>query len=324
LIVGPQPRITSSLTRLVKMVRTITLSDGKKIPALGWGNGTGGINSRPQTAIDMGAVALKAGILHIDTAQSYGTESETGKAIQAAGIPREDVWVTTKISGAGGLKTTHADIKRVVDGSIAKLGFIPDLILIHSPFVPEPGKIGEFWQILEGLVEDGTLKGSSLGVSNFRPQDLEAVLKVAKIKPVVNQLEYHPYLLAHLEPVTALHEKYGIVAQSYGPLTPLLRHPTGGPVKPILVKIAERISKESGKDVDAAAVLLLWTIQKGVVAVTASKNPNNIKKLAEIEQIPDLTAQDIKDIDEAGRKVHFRHYGHMNTDFPDPNLPSDA
>jgi len=306
------------------MVRTITLSDGKKIPGLGWGNGTGGINSNSQLSVDMGVVALKAGILHIDTAQSYSTEPETGKAVVESGIPREKIWITTKISGGSGVKTTAASVKDNVETSIKKLGLIPDVILIHSPFVPEEGKIGEFWGYLEALVEDGTLKGCSLGLSNFRPQDIEEVMKVAKIKPVLNQVEYHPYLLAHLDRVTAVHEKYGIVAESYGPLTPLLRHPTGGPVKPVLTKIAERIAKETGKDVDAAGVLLLWTIQKGVVAVTASKNPENIKKMAAIEQLPDLTAEDMKEIETAGRKVHFMHYSHMQKDYPAPDLPSDA
>lgn len=78
-------------------------------------------------------------------------------------------------------------LKANVQESVQKLGFIPDLILIHSPTVPKDGKISEFWQSLEKLVEDGTLKGCSLGFSNFRPQDIEAVMKVAKIKPVCNR-----------------------------------------------------------------------------------------------------------------------------------------
>ena len=84
-------------------------------------------------------------------------------------------------------KTDLEAIRKGVDDSIAKLGFIPDLILIHSPNVVEDGNIGQFWQHLESLVEDGTLKGTSLGFSNFRPQDIEAVMKVAKIKPVCNR-----------------------------------------------------------------------------------------------------------------------------------------
>lgn len=85
------------------------------------------------------------------------------------------------------IKTTPASIRKYVEKSISDLGGPPDLLLIHSPYVPEEGKIGEFWTILEDLVKDGTLRGTSLGVSNFRPQDLEAVLKVATIKPAVQR-----------------------------------------------------------------------------------------------------------------------------------------
>jgi diketogulonate reductase-like aldo/keto reductase len=78
------------------MVRTITLSDGKKIPAIGWGNGTGGLQKSGSKAVDIGKVALEAGIHHIDTAQYYETEEETRDAIAASGLKRADVWVTTK------------------------------------------------------------------------------------------------------------------------------------------------------------------------------------------------------------------------------------
>ena len=89
------------------------------------------------------------------------------------------------------IKTTEKDIRAAVEASVKRLGGPPDLYLIHNPYIPEAGKIGEFWTILESLVEDGTLKGTSLGVSNFRPQDLEEVLKVAKIQPVVNRESFH-------------------------------------------------------------------------------------------------------------------------------------
>jgi len=82
-----------------------------------------------------------------------------------------------------------------VQASIERLGFIPNLILIHSPFEPEEGTIPDFWQHLEALVEDGTLKGCSLGISNFRVQDIEAVMKVAKIKPVINRESFRWRLL---------------------------------------------------------------------------------------------------------------------------------
>jgi diketogulonate reductase-like aldo/keto reductase len=90
------------------------------------------------------------------------------------------------------VKTDPESIRANVKESLDKLTSPPDLLLIHAPTVPDKGKIGEFWTILESLVEDGTLKGTSLGVSNFRPQDLEDVLKVAKIKPVVNRESSFP------------------------------------------------------------------------------------------------------------------------------------
>ena len=82
---------------------------------------------------------------------------------------------------------TVEEVKKSVAGSIEKLGFIPNLLLIHNPFIPAEGQLGEFWGWLEDLVQDGTLKGCSLGLSNFRPLDIETVMKVAKIKPVVNR-----------------------------------------------------------------------------------------------------------------------------------------
>jgi len=82
---------------------------------------------------------------------------------------------------------TVEEVKKSVAGSIEKLGFIPNLLLIHNPFIPAEGQLGEFWGWLEDLVQDGTLKDCSLGLSNFRPVDIETVMKVAKIKPVVNR-----------------------------------------------------------------------------------------------------------------------------------------
>jgi diketogulonate reductase-like aldo/keto reductase len=124
-------------------------------------------------------------------------------------------------------------------------------------------------------------------------------------------MEYHPYVLNHLDPVLAIQAKHNIVTQAYGPLTPVIRHPTGGPLVPVLEKIAGRLSKSTDKKVDAAGVLLQWTIQKGVVAVTTSGNPNNIRKMADGEtfgEAGELTIEEMKEIEEVGRKVHFRSY----------------
>lgn len=96
---------------------------------------------------------------------------------------------------------------------------------------------------------------------------------------------------------------------SFGPLTPLVRHPTGGPLKPVLEKIATRLSQQSGKTIDPATVLLLWTRAQGVVTVSGSANPQRIKWLAEVASLPQLlTDSDVAEITNTGKTIHFRHY----------------
>lgn len=118
--------------------------------------------------------------------------------------------------------------------------------------------------------------------------------------------EYHPYVLEHLKPNLDIMKEHNILIQAYRPLTPLLRHPTGGPIKPILEKIAARLSSETGREVDAAMALLLWIRTKGVISVTASSNEERIKKLALTQELRDLTKDEVDEIDAAGCRVHFR------------------
>lgn len=114
-------------------------------------------------------------------------------------------------------------------------------------------------------------------------------------------MEFHPYLLAQLQPVFDIHDKHGIVTQAYGPLSPVLRHP-GGPLKPVLTKIAQRLGT------DEANVLLKWTTQKGVVAITSSANEGRIKKMAGLDKLDKLTEEEMAEIDKVGKSVHFRSY----------------
>lgn len=302
---------------------TIQLLDGREIPWLSWGNGTGNMKKDP---VKTGKIALDEGIRHIDTAQGYEREEETGQAVNAAGVDRNKVWVTSKLSQEGGATNKDPvkveDIRAAVEATTKKLGSIPDLFLIHNPFVPPKGELLAAWKQLEVLKDEGKLK--SLGVSNFRPQDLDLILQNAKHKPVVNQIEYHPYVLAHLEPVLKIQKEHGIVTESYGPLSPLLRHPNGGPLKPVLERIAKAVSGRGGTKIDAAGVLLLWCRDTGAVAVTGSGNPDNIKSMAALQNVDSLTKDEIEEINSVGKTIHFRAYAeHMETDFPVPNLPSE-
>ncbi|KAF8058514.1 NADP-dependent oxidoreductase domain-containing protein [Lyophyllum atratum] len=299
---------------------SVQLLDGTSIPWLAWGNGSGQANKVP---VEGGRQALATGIRHIDTAQIYGTEEATGQVAAESSVPKDEIYVTSKLSTSKDGKPVPLDqVRASVEESIRKLGFIPDLFLVHNPFVAPPGEVKALWKIFEELKSEGKLK--SIGVSNFRVQDLEAILRDAKFIPVVNQIEYHPYTLAHLQPVLDLQAKHGIVTESYGPLTPILRHKTGGPLKPVLERIAERLTKATGESVDLATVLLLWTRARGVVAVTASGNPDRIKGLAGVATLPDLLeASEVEEITRIGKTVHFRHYTeHMEVDFPLPNLPN--
>ncbi|ODN84496.1 hypothetical protein, variant 1 [Cryptococcus amylolentus CBS 6039] len=314
------PIIRRALSTMSK--RTFTLNDGKVVPALAWGSGTSGIFGNADLAVKAGVVALEKGFKHVDTAQVYHTEEAVGQAVKKSGLDRKSLFLTTKISEK--LPSDREAIRKSVAASVEKLQSKPDLLIIHFPSVARDGDLGKFWTELEELVLDGTLEGVSLGVSNFRPQDLEAILKVARIKPTVNrtfqlyssryalilckELEYHPYVLTHLAPILKIGKEHNIITESYGALTPILRHPTGGPLKPVLERIAQRLSKDTGKELDSTAVLILWTIQKGVIAVTTSKTDKRIESLVAIDDLPDLTAEEVKEIEEVGSKVHFRHY----------------
>ncbi|KAE9394571.1 Aldo/keto reductase [Gymnopus androsaceus JB14] len=303
-------------------VHTFDLASGVKIPWLAWGNGSGEARKVP---VEAGLVALKTGIRHIDTAQGYRNEGATGEAITKSGLSKDDVFVTSKLSEKGDSAVPLDEVRGAIQESIKKLGFIPDLFLIHNPHVVAHHDLKKAWQILEEMKAAGELK--EIGVSNFRPQDLELILDGAKYKPVVNQIEYHPYTLAHLEPVLAIQAKHGILTESYGPLTPILRHPTGGPLKPVLTRIAKRISESNQSlpiPIDEVVVLLLWMRAMDVVAVTASGNEGRIKLLAEVSFLPGdlLTKEEVEEIVKVGKTVHFRHYReHMERDFALPNLP---
>lgn len=145
--------------------------------------------------------------------------------------------------------------------------------------------------------------------------------------------------MAHVQPVIDLQDKYKIVTQAYASLAPTTRHPTGGPLKPVLGKVAAALTSESGVQVDESGVLLLWIMAKGGVCITSSGSEERIQKMADLEKVRDLKKDEVSAIDEAGKKVHFRQWvctditsrkltltlqdEHMTTDFPSPSLPRD-
>ena len=114
--------------------------------------------------------------------------------------------------------------------------------------------------------------------------------------------------MTHVQPLIDLHKKYNIITQAFASLVPVSRHPTGGPLSPVLEKIASKLSSESGVEVDSAGVLLLWVMAKGAVCITSSSDPARIQKMADLEKVRDLTEDEVQEIDAAGKKVHFRQW----------------
>ncbi|KAF9074180.1 NADP-dependent oxidoreductase domain-containing protein [Rhodocollybia butyracea] len=179
-------------------VQTIELKSGVKVPWLAWGNGSGDARKVP---IEAGLAALKAGIRHIDTAQAYKNEEATGEVLTKSASRKIRSLLPLSVLSGGilveGGKTVPLDqVRPAIQESIKKLGFIPDLFLIHTPFTVDLTDLKKTWQILEEMKAAGELKEIDY-------------------KPAVNQLEYHPYLLAHLEPVLAIQEKHGIITESF-------------------------------------------------------------------------------------------------------------
>ncbi|KAJ7685369.1 oxidoreductase [Mycena polygramma] len=281
------------------MSPTIKLNDGTEIPAIAFGTGTALFNQDCTNSIKL---AIDCGFTHLDGAQVYGNEEALGAGVKKAGKPRSELYIVTKLKPGLGA----AQVKPSLKQSLQKLGVdFVDLFLIHSPrgIKPEDGTLQELWQAMEAVHAEGLAK--SIGVSNFTIEDLKAILPGAKIVPSVNQLEIHAYVWKVTEPLVKYGREHGITPASYGGLTPLVRA-AGGPVDEVLPPIVERLGKVLGKPVTAGQVLSKWILQKGAIVVTTSSKEARIKEYLETPNVPDLTAEEIQAIEDAGAKLHKR------------------
>ena len=235
-------------------------------------------------------------ILNINTNSPtvYGNEEELGQAIKAGSVPREQLYVTTKIPAEK--KGSATDSFNV---SLEKLGLdYVDLYLIHGPWFAETDEdLQQRWSELEQIKESG--KAKSIGVSNFLQVHLEAILKTAKVKPAINQIEYHPYL-QHGD-LLDFHKKHNIAVSAYSPLTPVVTA-KGGPVDPLYTKLAEKYG------VTESEVGLRWVIDQDIIALTTS---NKVERLeGYLSKLPKfkLTQDEIAEISKLGAKKHFRGF----------------
>jgi 2,5-diketo-D-gluconate reductase A len=242
------------------MVPSLTLHDGVEIPQLGFGV----FQVPPEDTQRVVEEALAAGYRHIDTAAAYRNEKGVGAGIAASGIPREDVFVTTKLwNEQQGFDSTLAAFEK----SLGRLGMeYVDLYLIHWP-VPTEDRFVETWKAFEQIREQGGAR--TIGVSNFRIEDLERLGRETDTVPTVNQVELHPRF--HQTELRAWHEEHRIATEAWSPLGQgrLLGE------QPI-VEIAERHGKTP------AQAILRWHLQLGNVVIPKSATPERIRENLEI------------------------------------------
>jgi diketogulonate reductase-like aldo/keto reductase len=237
----------------------VKLNNGIEMPYLGLGVYLADVGSEVQQAMNY---ALKVGYRLFDTASFYGNEADVGRVVRESSVPRQEIFVTTKLwnSDQGydrSLKAFQESLDRMGLETI-------DLFLIHWP-VEELRK--ESWRALETLYEEG--KCRAIGVSNYTISHLEELLSDAKIVPMVNQVEFSPFL--YQKHLLKFCRKNGIQLESYSPLT------RGKKFKhPVLKKIAAKYRKS------AAQILLRWVLEHDVVVIPKSSNPDRILENAEI------------------------------------------
>ncbi|KAI9929932.1 hypothetical protein ASPWEDRAFT_147345 [Aspergillus wentii DTO 134E9] len=234
-----------------------------RIPRLGFGV----YRSPTNVCVQSCHKALQAGYRHIDTAQFYANEKEVGDAIRTSGIPRSEIFVTSKIlSPAGSPEATYNKLLASVEKIGGPGGYV-DLFLIHSSSSGSSGR-KELWQALERLVEEGRAK--SIGVSNFGVQHIEEMKPYAKIwPPHVNQIELHPWCQQRV--IDAYCKKNGIIVESY---SPIVRNYKAS--DPTLVDLANKYEKTTQQ------VLIRYALQKGWVPLPKTDNADRIKANANV------------------------------------------
>jgi 2,5-diketo-D-gluconate reductase A len=235
---------------------TIKLRNGHTMPALGFGLWQI-LDAEAESAA---AEALRAGYRSFDGAQLYQNEAGLGRAIAKSGVPREQLFVTTKVwnNSQGARATVQA-----FDDSLAKLRLdYVDLYLVHWP-APKRGLYVETWKALIGLKQQG--RARSIGVSNFEPEHLSAIIDATGEVPVVNQIELHPHFAQ--TKLREFHRGHGIVTEAWSPLGKgkLLDDPT-------LVALGAKHRRSP------AQVVLRWHVQHGIVVIPKSVTPARIRE----------------------------------------------
>jgi 2,5-diketo-D-gluconate reductase A len=270
-------------------VPTLPMNNGVEIPQLGFG-----VFLVPDTETKAAVgTALEVGYRHVDTAKLYQNEAAVGAAIAESGIPRDELFVTTKVwNSEQGYDSAIASF----EASMERLRLeVLDLLLIHWP-APALNRYVDTWRALEKLSAEGRVR--AVGVSNFSIPHLQRLFEETSVVPAINQIELHP-LLPQAE-LRAFHAEHGILTEAWSPLA------RGGPVlrNPVIADIAGRVGKTP------AQVILRWHIELGNVTIPKSVTPARIRENFDVFDFS-LTADDLTAI--AGLETGDRIGPHPDT-----------
>lgn len=256
----------------------VKLNNGKKMP--GFGFGTWQLNEG-QEVVEAVVNALKFDYRLIDTAKIYGNEDGVGQAIRASGVPREDIFVTTKLWNSDqGYESALA----AFETSLGQLDMdYVDLYLIHWP---QTERRHDAWRALDQIYLSDRAK--AIGVSNYMVHHLEEVLSQSKTMPAVNQIEFHPFIYNRQKPILDFCRTHDIVVEAYSPLTMgrNLMHPN-------ITAIASKAGKSN------AQVILRWCVQQGTIPIPRSTNPSHIAENINIFDFK-LSDQDMESLNQLG------------------------
>ena len=273
-------------------VPSIALNDGTSIPQLGLG--TWPLDDAEVSDVIQTAAGL--GYRHIDTAAKYGNERGVGAGIAATGIPREELFVTTKLDGQ-----FQGDDRAIagLEGSLERLGLDHvDLLLIHWP-LPKRGEFVSTWRTFIELRDRGLTR--SIGVSNFLPNHLSTLIAETGVVPAVNQIQLNPFVIRTEE--RAANAANGIVTESWSPI--------GGDGASVLESpVIRAIAEETGKS--AGQVVLRWHVQQGLVAIPKSRTESRLADNIAIFdfELTDAQLASITDLDQPGTGVDPNESGH--------------
>jgi len=252
---------------------TVKLNNDVRMPILGLG-----VYQSPPGRVTRNAVnfALRVGYRHVDTARIYGNEADVGEAVRESGVPRGDLFVTTKLWNSD---QGYDSTLRACEASLKRLGLdYLDLYLVHFP-VPDVRK--ESWREMETLLKKGRCR--AIGVSNFTIRHLEELITESDVIPSVNQVEFHPFL--YQRELLKYCQKQGIQVEAYSPLArgERLKHPR-------ISSLAQKYSKTP------AQLMIRWGIEHGLVVIPKSTREERIRENSQVFDF-DISDDDMRSLD---------------------------